>query len=521
MTSLSYSKIMDGNVSILIRSGVSLREHVVTKGAIYYLSIFDDEIDDRMQRFLGRLLDFKSISGIESLQELGADMELSDAVIFRQLGDRVIVLKGGSCNIPLYWNAPANRLELSTFLPLDDDPVLSKSGLLSYITALSLNGQHPQNAFTETPLDKWLRIRRGMVTVFQADKLILESPFLCPYVSKDPLNEEVVTDAVQDSFHKFSQSQRHVRSSILELSGGYDSTLAGRFALSAPHKMLGVSLKYPHYEFRFEDDIQKAVGESLSIPRLTIDGTELLPFSLPDSSIRFDEPTVFVTGARHAEAVAKIAKHADATKIYVGHGGDVLFSCNLYAPQEPNIINYREVVSKNASGIVAGVLQQIHNPMYRQRNTGCFAYDGIQDIWIKEVYGAMIRTPFNDLALYKAALMWSAFCNQRGLDPDKRILKDGLPNYLPSEVVNRKGKVSYDGLWARAYSRYGEAIASTIDRTSGILEFIGISPKLVFAQIRKLQSWQSMSGDSVIAAYAISSWLNSRGIHNISGRRWV
>ena len=70
--------------------------------------------------------------------------------------------------------------------------------------------------------------------------------------------------------------------------------------------MLGVSVRFPYYEFRFEEEIQKAVGAELNVPRSVLDGTKLLPYSPPDVPVRFDEPTVFVTGIRHAEQVARL-----------------------------------------------------------------------------------------------------------------------------------------------------------------------------------------------------------------------
>jgi asparagine synthetase B (glutamine-hydrolysing) len=308
-----------------------------------------------------------------------------------------------------------------------------------------------------------------------------------------------------------------VSSSVLELSGGYDSTLAGAAARSPSHAMRGISVEFPYYEFRFEAPVQQAVAAALGIPRTVLDGTDLFPYAPWDRPPRFDEPSVFVTGIRHAERVAAFAQAQGAARIYVGHGGDQLFSTDLGRVEPIAHVPSRLAFPRETRRAIARTRQ----PQWRRRSTGCFVYDARPDVWVKETFGATIRTPFSDLALFRAAQLWSRWCAARQRQPDKTILARAEADLLPPAVTRRKGKVAYDGVWMRAYAVHAEHIGRTLERAATILEHLGLSPAWLLRRARCLAEWGPVSDREVLAAYAVAAWLVSWGLERVSDVGWV
>jgi len=119
---------------------------------------------------------------------------------------------------------------------------------------------------------------------------------------------------------------------LVELSGGFDSTLAAIAARNHGVGLIGVSLHFPYYEFRFEEDIQCAVAASLPVIRTRLDGTALLPYTPPAWWPRFDEPATCVIALARNLAIAGFASPDQLDRILVGHGGDHLFSENMLEP---------------------------------------------------------------------------------------------------------------------------------------------------------------------------------------------
>jgi hypothetical protein len=254
-----------------------------------------------------------------------------------------------------------------------------------------------------------------------------------------------------------------------------------------------------------------------------IDGAETFPYTPATRPVRFDEPAVFVTGIRHAERVGELAAALGATHIYNGHGGDQLFATDLtqaeaFAPRRPQ----RGPFSSAAWRTMRRAIDDIRrNAAVRDRRCATFVYDARQDVWIKETFGAVLRTPFTDLALFRAAEAWSRHCRTRSARPDKRVLADAAGDWLPPEVVDRQGKVAYDGVWMRAYAANLEPIAGAFERVSGVLEHIGLSPAWLVRRAEALAGWQSVSDREVLAAYAIAVWLAAWGIERVTDVAWA
>jgi len=515
--------VLDG-LRLCIRGSIGVREHSLANGVMFYLSLLEDEIDRRYQTFLARPeVTFDRIGRVETqdLQTAASWLELTDALIV-WCHDTVVVVRGGGCSFPMYWKLEDACLYVSTRLPIQEAGALSRSGLITSMVSVCLQGSYEPNACTETSMDAWRRLRRATVTYFFSAERLVEHQ-VDPIILYDTsaIDEELVSNNVEKAFDAYAASQSHVTSSVLELSGGFDSTLAGAAALHEQNSMRGISVEFPYYEFRFESDVQRAVASDFGIERVTLYGEQLLPYTTCGNMPQFDEPAVFVTGIRHADQVASFAKKCNATRIYTGHGGDQLFSTDLISDERVAHTPDRKLYSRMAWKTVKKSLRNIKNPAWHRRSTGCFVNDARQDVWAKESYGVNMRTPFADLAVFQAALLWSELNNSRGMNPDKSMLAYSLGEMLPNAVKERRGKVAYDGVWMRAYTAQHEHLVNTFDRCAEVLDYIGVSSVWLRRRADALAEWKTESDRDLLAGYSLATWLITWGIENVRDVAWA
>lgn len=510
---------LDG-LSVDVRRSVAIRERVMDGLSLLYLSLFDDEIEARFENLLQRAgLDGaqRRTLGDDDIRRAASHVELTDVLFVHRLRGDCAVVRGGSCTFPLFWSRAGSQVRLSTVLPLLENETFSRSGLASAMAAVCHHGSYEPNAWTATPLSGWWRVRRGAITFFDlARGTNREEPVEQIATGEALPQQDDVVESVRAAFAAYGRSQAGVASSVVELSGGYDSTLAAAAARSMTNVMRGISVEFPYYEFRFEAPVQRAVATAMAIPRAVLDGTDLFPYARWEHPPRFDEPAVFVTGIRHAEQVAGFAATHGATRIYVGHGGDQLFSTDLGGLEPMAASPNRAPYTRQAWRAV----RKTHEPAWRRRSTGCFVYDARQDVWVKETFGPTLRTPFSDSAVFKAALGWSRLNATLGRRPDKTILARALGDLLPAAVTGRKGKVAYDGVWMRAYAAHGEHIGNMLERVADLLEHIGANPAWLLRRTRSLAEWAPVSDREVLGAYAVAAWLVSWGIERPADVAW-
>jgi asparagine synthetase B (glutamine-hydrolysing) len=508
--------IRAGGLELRVRRSVARREVSTNAGLFVYLSLFDDEIESRCQAFLDRV---KGAAVNEQSLVLHADnLELTDAIALQDGPRRTVVARGASCTFPLFYCPSTHGVTIATQLPLGSVK-LSRAGLVAGAATVGLHGSYESNANVGTPAAGWHRVRRGATMTFHAAELVRDRPIEQPIADIDPVDIDGVVGAVRRAFSAYGLSQRPVQS-VLELSGGFDSTLAAVATRRPKGGMHGVSVEFPYYEFRFEAEVQRAVAAALDVSRSVLDGTDAFPYSPPDAWPRFDEPSVFVTGMRHAEKVARLGREWRASHLYVGHGGDALFSTDLSGSEGTIGGLDRDFFSRRGRADFRLAVRRTQDPAWLSRRNGCFVYDARQDVWLKETFGLTVRTPFTDLAVFRAALLWSRLNAARRARPTKTILSRTFGDLLPIAVTRRRGKVAYNGVWMRAYARHGDHIARTFEETSAVLEHIGLSPGRLLRRVRDLSLWRAVSDREVMAAYALSTWLLAWKITRVSAVAW-
>ncbi len=501
-----------GSAELVLRPAVACRERHFAHGSCLYLSVYEEEIDARAEALWSAWQ-----------PDVGAPrwlpLELTDAVIWSGPRHELRVARGGSATFPLYWSAQGGRLRFATALPLLEGGPLSRAGLVSAAAAACLHGSYEPNGFVATPLAHWRRVRRAALLRFRDSRLLEERPF--PPPPEEPrADPSAVATQVRAALDSYGRSQHSIHASLLELSGGFDSTLAA--AGPSRQGMRGVSVVFPYYEFRFEAPVQRATAEFLGIPRVELDGLGLFPYAPGDAPARFDEPTVFVTGIRHAEAVARLGGTFGAKRLYVGHGGDQCFATDLCAP-EPLAANAltRGPFAVRAWREVRRAIDETHRSPWNDRRLGTFVFDARQVVWGKETFGSSMRTPFSDLQVFRSALTWSRACASRGVRPHKGILAQAARDLLPDAVLERKGKVAYDGVWTRAYRRHGESIAATFEDVRDVFSHLGVSTDWLQRRVLELGAWQDRSDREVLALFGIAVWLTAWGLLRAGDLHWA
>jgi asparagine synthetase B (glutamine-hydrolysing) len=501
-----------GAAELGLRRAVALRERRSPSGTALYLSLYDEEIEERAATFW-------SVWDRGMRHEAWPHLELTDAVLFVTPDEEILVGRGAACTFPLYWSTHGRRVRISTWLPVLDGEPFSRSGLVACAAAACLHSSYEPNAFAETPLAHWRRARRGAVLRIRQGH-VHEEHLIRLSRDEQMLSREAIIRRVRVAFDAYAHSQRRVASSLLELSGGFDSTLAA--AIPSRAGIRGVSVTFPYYEFRFERSVQQATADFLGIPRVELDGTELLPYTPSEASPRFDEPAVFVTGVRHAEKVARLAASIGAQRIYTGHGGDQCFSTDLLAreelvAQQPT----RGPFSSRAWPAISRAIHEIRRSGFMERSLGTFVYDARSDVWVKETFGPTMRTPFADLAVFRSALAWSHWCKARGVRPNKTILADAARDLLPHAILTRKGKVAYDGIWMRAYHQQADPIAALFENVSDVFAHVGVSTAWLQRRVLDLGAWREKSDREVLGLYAIAVWLAAWGLLRAADVEWT
>jgi hypothetical protein len=318
--SVNISQFENGVLRLDVRSAVSVRQVLEREQTLFYLSLFDDEIDSRLDDFLafGPLTAWNE----HTLAVAALRLEPSDAVVIACSQGEILVARGGAGNFPLYWTRTGGSILVSTVLPVDRDRCLSQAGLITSVAAVSLSGQSEPNLSVRTPLDGWFRCRRGAVSKLSTNAgCVSERPVDLAAFGFIEHDRDHLIEAIRSALGKFGRRQQGRPKALVELSGGFDSTLGAIAARIFGIELLGVSLHFPYYEFRFEEDIQESVAKSLAISRIRLDGAAFLPFAPSDWWPRLDEPSISVCSLRRAVAVARLASSEDIDRVLVGHGG--------------------------------------------------------------------------------------------------------------------------------------------------------------------------------------------------------
>lgn len=505
--------VRDRAIEIRVRPAVALRTRPIAGGVAHYLSLHDAEIDARADTF------WDGWPGLNA-PYAWRDLELTDAVIC-VVGERACVARGAAASFPLVWSPRAPGLALSTVLPVKSGEPFTRAGLVATVAGACVHASYEPNGFPATPLAHWWRVRRGSALHFDGGRVVHEQ-VINPCAGRAWVPREVIAQNVRAALDAYGRSQRGGGCSLVEVSGGFDSSLAAAPAADGSRAaMHGISVHYPYYEFRFERLLQQATADSFGIARVEVDGTSMYPYSPAEAPARFDAPSVFVTGIRHAEIVARHAASLSAQRLYMGHGGDQTFATDLLAP-EVLVTNppARHPFSAHAWRVVRQALDDTRTSAWRDRWLGTFVYDAAQDVWVKETFGATVRTPFTDLAVFRAALAWSVWCRAHGTVPDKSILAEAAPDLIPASVRQRRGKVPYDGVWMRAYRAQADHIATAFEGVRDVLAHIGVDVNWLQRRARDLGAWQAKSDREVLAIYAIAHWLGAWGIQRVSDVAW-
>src|SRR3989442_4359023 len=524
MTRTNICSFREGSLQLDVRDSVPVRRVVEREQTLFYLSLFDDEVDARLEEFLTFLP--RTSWSEPVLAGAALRLEPTDAVVVACSHTETLAARGGACNFPLYWTATADSIPVSTALPVDRDRCLSVAGLMASFAASSVACQGEPNLSLCAPLGGWFRCRRGAVSRLSPGVgCVSEHPVDLASSDGTQPDRDHLTEAIRSALDKFGRRQQGHPRAVAELSGGFDSTLAAIATRTHGVELLGVSVHFPYYEFRFEEDIQRAVAKSLAISRVRLDGTTLFSYAPPDWWPKLDEPATSVIGLKRDLAVARLASSEGIDRVFVGHGGEQLFSDDMLEPLPPPIPLARTAFSKPAWQEVEHVRELMQStPYFLRRSVLTHLHDARLDVAMKEAFGTITRSPFIDLEMASCGISWARLSAHLSIREGKGILADAFAAELPSVVTGRMSKVTWDGVCARAYAAHGDSIVTEIERVAAPLEHIGLNVGWLVGRVDQLASWEKTAfgkdDKEVFAAYAVATWLRSWGVERVSDCSW-
>jgi asparagine synthetase B (glutamine-hydrolysing) len=516
--------IEQDRIRLLVRNAVAVRQVAVGRRSLLYLSLFDDEIDDRLGRFLDVWASLASPA--LDVEAAALALEPTDAAIIIVDNDEILVARGGACNFPLYWTHTAGQLVVSTRLPIDRSRCLSRTGLLASLAAVMVANQNELNLTLRTPLSGWRRIRRGAVSRLSAtDGCRSEHPVDLSLSEGTDQSRDQLIEGVKKALDEFGRGQSARRNAVIELSGGMDSTLAAIAARKHGIELLGVSVTFPYYEFRFESDAQKVVAQGLTIRRQCLDGTKCLPFAPSDWMPKLDEPAISVISLERSLTMARIAAGMGVDRIFVGHGADQLFAEDMLVPERVRGPLSRAALTKSAWLEVDRCRALMGSSTnYLKRSSLTYSYDARFAVVSKEAFGATARSPFTSLDFARCGISWSRLSKRTGVRPKKHILADAFAGELPDAVAGRRGKVPWDGVSARGYINHGPTIVAELERAREPLQYLGVRLPWLRSRVTQLASGRKSTtareDSEVIACYALAAWLRSWGVERLGDCDW-
>ncbi len=513
--------IEDDSARIAVRPAVAARRTVDGGITLTYLSLFESEIEVRNERFL-------SAGGMaRSAKEIAAAallMEPTDAAIVT-LDRSVLIARGGACSFPLYWSLLGRQVEVTTALPIGHAPCISRTGLADSIAVVCVALQNEPNLSLYAPLAGWRRLRRASVSHLSVEQgLLSETPIDLANMPQDNIEYETLLADLRSAFDAFGAHQS-AHTALVEWSGGFDSTLAAIYAKRHGSDLLAVSVRFPYYEFRFEDEIQRAAAATVDLPRECLLGEDYLPYTPPLHALALDEPATLAMAVARDMEMASHASRIGADRILVGQGGDQVFSEHMLDPvPQPTALSRAAFNAAGWRRVERARARMRCVPGYLRRSRLLYLHDARLDCSLKERFGVATRSPFSDIAVARCGMRWARWCSKSGFNAGKRVLADAFSVELPEVVVARRAKVSWDGVCARSYAQNARLIGDELERSSALLEHVGFDLRWLIRRLNDLAMWRRSSfgldDRELFAAYALATWFSSWQIASVGDVAW-
>ena len=198
-----------GSLLLEVRAAVAMRQVAERKQTLFYLCLFDDEIDSRLEAF--QAFNTPALWTEQHLAAAALKLEPTDAVVIACRQGEILVARGGASNFPLYWTTTADKILVSTVLPVGRGQPLSRTGLLSSVTVVALANQNEPNLSVQTPLAGWFRCRRGAVSRLSSSAGCVSERLVDLAESGDTeFDQEALLEALRSALDQFGQSDNGV-----------------------------------------------------------------------------------------------------------------------------------------------------------------------------------------------------------------------------------------------------------------------------------------------------------------------
>jgi hypothetical protein len=451
------------------------------------------------------------------------------AILIEPRVSRVVVIRGGSSKRRIYHRFEDGGVTLSTRPHYTWTGLRPRPDVLAFFAAGSLFGPFEMRWTLETCLQDLHCTPPAaaveLVPSRQQEKRweVLHDDLFSIASLRDALPEQL-REVVDRTLRRTVRSALQQEGGIaFELSGGIDSTIVASRGLrawkqhagtQATESPLGISIKYPYYEFRREGGFMASVYNRLPLQPVWLNGSQIHPLTGIGSVPVHTEPSLATVGRAQHAAVVDAAARGGASVLFNGFGGDTLFgmgpSGQFQPPPVPRRVGWfthrgwRSV--RDHWQALVEFFGEGEEASHRQFFCGAHIDDGWADTAVAPSFGVGRRCAFTNPDVVRlAALLWD---NRPDYTLYKGILRDVFADDLPSPVRHRVHKTAYDALYVRGYRAAIGDIEALLSRHYDVLDASGIIPSLLVDRIHRIAKGDLCDDRLISSVLACLAWMD-------------
>lgn len=416
-------------------------------------------------------------------------------------------------------NKKLGHFEFLDFLPKPD--AIDIEGFVDYYANSQLFGVYDVNYSTQTLVKGWSRVPDSHRIEFDCKtgnlKTTKESS---PWENYRPETKnisdciEFCRESLENSIKLIIESSSYV---ACEFSGGIDSSivLASLLSHRSRSDVRPISVAYPFYEFKNEENMRKLTSEWFGIHPHEIPWRGCLPYSGLQLKISHQTPSIATTSIGYFQSIEEYCASLDGYASHLtGHGGDRLFSTHPSTP-------YTSLLEERPEWLSVKLYDEIKdkfNLQLAEKNSEIRRNEGWDVSLISPPWSNYLRanghsgSPFlNVKFLWSMRSMWNAWSSapEDYLHCGKEIAMKIFPDYLPSLTWNRRGKVDHIGCSYRGAIQNKSSIMELAQKIYQYGPDIGIDPRKFLAETNEVCFGNIPSSLGWGAVISILFWIDS------------
>lgn len=433
---------------------------------------------------------------------------------FVSRSNSLLLLRGPASRVPLYVRQGTSAPEICTRLWSGPDwGTIALPFLRQFLAGCYLPAPLECDHRLTTAAEGWLRVPRASVVEWRDGGLRIVSAIKLPALPTENRSIPAAEEALRAATDRRIANLCTESTATSDLSGGIDSgIISARAARLLGERYLGgVSLLTQYPELQREQEFVSAVCRHSNLSTAVLDVQAHLPFANLTTTPIHDEPSMSCLPWALFAASLGLARERGSRVHLHGIGGDQVF-CAL-SPQF--LTRFSLADGLNFIAWPARLDVRRHKAEMRRRyldaDPGCLSqglllYDGWIDRYVAPRIGVRHEGVFVDLHVLLSCLALRAL-NPYEADLPKMMPRRVFAADLPPEVLARRGKAGFDGVYQRGLRTHLAETTALIEGEAPLLAACGIKSKRLIAGLRQCarEGWGS-AATPLFSALAWVTW---------------